>query len=312
MGNPNQIIKLSSKNIVEGVIEEPRVYFDSINILASQVASPGAPDVFRNGEQFPVTITHLVTAMNYLDAASPAAVQDERLIQRSGLRLTFHDQYYMNREFISAAAWPTKPVAANDVITRATSSWKFVKPFILSARDSLKVDVQLYAVPGEESGSRIVTVSFTGIGIQSQQTYFFAADLEITDDNIHTLATDRFRNDGAEPIFITDMNACISSNSEDLQDTSGDIRLLKLNVTQIGNGTNALWGIGPVTGGGNPNLFPATLIGQNVGRAVVHEFPSPLIWEPGEGITIEAAETFFDALEDAVVDVALLGYIAIV
>lgn len=304
------LVALASENVRQGIIEEPRAYFDTFTLLADQVETPGAPDVFINGEQFPVVISQLSAYMrpNFL-AQPPNLTLDERFIQRMGLRLTFHDQYYMSRNFVPMPLWLNKVVSAGDLVSQGTSAWTFERPFVLSARDSLRVVVALESTPSANN-TRRVTVSFTGTGMLSKRPYFLSQSVDLGGTIPVILPTQGFRNDGAEPIAITDM-ATHCGGEDKAPSGAGDSRQLRFNVRQIGNGTQADWFEGPTV----PlplNQMPAPLAGFTSGRALIHRFPGKgLLWEPGEGITMDAV-----ALDPSVVGlelgVALSGYISVV
>lgn len=303
------LIKLAEKNVCEGIIEEPRFFYDSIGVDNTGLVTPGNEDVFRNGEQFPVRLTHMVAAIRGEELASPVALVNERMIQRTGLRLTFHDQYYMNREFVPIPLWVNKVVAAGDTVTTAVASWFFARPLILSTRDSLRVSVALEDTPTVD---RRVVVCFTGVGIQSKRPYFFSSDVVLTTTASTILSTDRFRNDGAEPIVLTDMTVSCGADNAGLatDDPQGDIRRFRVNVRQLGNGTGADWGTGPV-GANVLAECPAPLFGVTSGRAAVHEFPEPLLWEPGEGITVETQQVGGTVTANTVLAIGLFGYLSL-
>ncbi len=91
----------------------------------------------------------------------------------------------------------------------------------------------------------------------------------------------------------------------------GNINRVRINIRQVGNGTNAQWFSGPQV----PvpiDLMQATLMGPTTGRAVVHEFPGDgLLWEPAEGITVATRNIGGDQNFDSVLVLALLGYIMV-
>lgn len=296
----DHLVELAAKNLKDGVIEEPRGYWDEITLNAPNVISECAPNVFENGEQFPVRLTHLTAAM-------PESSVDERLIQRVGLRLTFHDQYYMGRDHAPVPLWLNENVAAGDLITDGASSQVFDRPVILSARDSLNVRVQLIDAP---DAARRVSVSFTGTGMLSKRPYFFSDEVDLTNVQPTALDTSRFRNDGVEPIALTDWAVHCGAELGDATG-NGDIRQVRVNVRQIGNGTQAQWFQGRTVPTPRERL-PAVLMGTRTGRAVVHRFPGQgLLWEPGEGITVDALALTAD-VESAIVAVALHGYISVI
>jgi hypothetical protein len=301
------LVRLASENLRAGRIEEPRVYFDSLTLQADSVETSSAPGVFVNGEQFPVVITHLTAALRPFDSVTTQNVYEERQIQRCGLRLTFHDSYYQAREYVPVPLWANKVVGAGDLVSQGVSSWVFDRPFVLSARDSMRVRVALESAP---AAPRLVTVSFTGTGMLSRRPYFLSSQTFLSDTTPRQLITDGFRNDGAEPIAITDMSVHCGPE-EEAQSGAGDITQLRVQVRQVGNGTQADWFQGPTV----PSLLnecPATLVGVETGRAVVHRFPGQgLLWEPGEGITLDAV-SLASSVVGLQLGVALCGYILVV
>jgi len=153
----------------------------------------------------------------------------------------------------------------------------------------MNVAVALEEDPG--ATARRVAVSFTGIGMLSRRPYFLESDASVGDLNQVILPTDNFRTDGAEPVIITDMAINCSALLNDPDTDLGDVRMVRVQVRQVGNGTNADWFTGPI--GVTPPLpqCPAALLGMLTGRCIVHEFPGDgLLWEPGEGLSVEMAE----------------------
>jgi hypothetical protein len=342
----NQLVERVRGRLDSGVIYEPRGYFDmlempqilggseggmsvnSANAISTLVES--APEVFRNGENYPVTLTHAAFAVDYLDNADQQAVDDERDIQRIGVRMRYHDEYYMNRRAFPAPMWANKPAGLADTCSFGTSIWHFADgkhvaqngggSFVLSARDTLRVDVELLVTSAYDI---TITVSFTGIGLLSERPYFLSSSTTRTAAGTTTLIPNDFRNDGAEPILITDMNVNITGEgATEALSNEGDIRRTRINVRQVGNGTSGYWLHGPRTPDTSVDRCPATLLGITGGRAVIHEFPEPLVWEPGDGITLEAngligsggqynPNTSNTALPDSTLTVGLFGYIVV-
>lgn len=318
---------LAETNPTAGVLYEPRAYFNFFTLDDLQEVH-GAPEVFRNGEDFPIFITHLTASTSYLNQGATGPTLDERLIQRVGLYLNFHDQYYMNAPqqlggsgadaVIQAApipTWANVPTGGPEVLTRGTSSWRFAKGCILSTRDTLKVRARLYSVP---AAAVPVTVSFTGVGLISRQPYFFSGTVQPDSLGWVDFDVTNFANDGAEPVILTDMVVQVQADIESV-DPTGDSRRVYISVRQIGNGTGADWFRGPInvqTPGILNNLLPsdalpAVLFGVKQGRAVVHQFPQPLVWEPGEGITATMQALIASAGTTVNVNLGLLGYIAV-
>jgi hypothetical protein len=316
---------LAETNPTNAILYEPRAFFDFFELNGLQEVQ-GHGEVFKNGEDFPIVLTHLTAATAYRDQAN-AAVVDERLIQRVGLYLNFHDQYYMNSPqqlgggTVMRAApiptWANVPTGGPEALTRGTSSWRFPRPFILSVRDTLKVRVRLYSLPATANVVPI-SVSFTGIGLLSKQPYFLSGSVDAADIGWRDMNAVAYANDGAEPIMVTDMVVQVQGESLAV-DPTGDSRRVYVSVRQVGNGTGAEWFHGPVnvnTPGILNNLIPndampAVNLGVKQGRCLVHQFPHPLIWEPGEGITATMQASTI-AVGDAVsMNLGLLGFIMV-
>lgn len=298
------LVRLAAKNVAKGVIEEPRVYFDAFALLPNGVVSEGDRNTFINGEQFPVRVTHATFAIrpDYNEATG----LDERQIQRMGVRFTFHDQYYQSRVFAPAPLWANKVVTGPVALAPSFSSHTFDRPVILSARDSLRVTIALETQP--QTG-RTVSVSFTGVGLLSKRPYFLGSEVLVSDTAPHVLNTADFRNDGAEPIALTDWVVHCSADVADPVG-AGDIRQVRVQIRQVGNGTQADWCIGP-TSPAPLAQCPATLLGTTQGRAVVHRFPGEgLIFEPGEGIIVQGI-ALDQSSEGLVLACGLTGYIAL-
>lgn len=286
------VVNLAKGRVRQGIINEPRAFFDIVPLPAQAapavgIVTPGNPGVFENGEQFPIRLTHMLAAVSFLD--DDGNEDDQFNIQSIGLRLIFHDQYYMNPQFLPLPLWGNKVVAASDVVSFNTSAWDFVEngePFVLSARDTLTVTVQLNDLvdPGNDIP---VTVAFTGFGVLSKRPYLLSSRRNLDSIVATNLSTVDMRNDGSEPIVITDMTVNVGAEAGAV-DPRGVIGRVSLNVRQNGNGTNARWFQGPTNPVNIPNM-QATLAGVTSGRAVVHQFPGDgLLWQPGEGITVEA------------------------
>jgi hypothetical protein len=300
------MVQLASRNVCEGVIEEPRVFWDEVTLLSKDIVTRGTPDVFVNGEQFPIRLTH--ASMALIPDFDANIGLDERFIQRVGIQLTFHDQYYMSRNFVPAPLWANKVVAAGDANTQGNASQIYERPNVLSARDSLRVMVQLNQVP--TNGPRLVSAAVTGIGMLSKRPYFFADAVEIDDVAPTQLDTAQFRNDGTEPVALTDMSFSCGAEENDAIG-QGDIRQLRVNVRQVGNGTQADWYEGPRIP--SPlSRCPAQLLGYGTGRGIVHRFPGDgLIWEPGERVILDM-RALDASVEGYTVGFSLYGYISVI
>lgn len=339
----NDLIDFIRRRMDSGIIYEPRGFFDSIelsqnagggdgpntnyaavannpaiNLIAQR--TPGHPEVFINGEQFPVVLTHAAFATHYLDQND--AIDDERQIQHIGVRFKdMHETYYINKWAFPAPSWCNKATAASDAGSFGHSHWRFNDGkkvavngggcFVLKERDTISVDVSVTAAPAYPL---VATIAFTGVGMFTYRPYMLSSTTTFTTalgaGQTITLSPNDFRNDGIEPILVTDMMCNIDGEGDNA--IIGDIRRLNINVRCIGTGTGGFWFHGP------KELVvidrcPATLVGITTGRAVIHEFPEPYIWQPGDGIIVEAngilGGDITDDYPDSTLDVGLFGYI---
>lgn len=280
----SRIIVTAKANLCNGVFSEPRWYFDEITAPDNQTIGQSNPDAFKNGEAFPVKITHVLMSVRALNAATPPVATDERIIQRIGVKLVFHGQEYMaGKEFAAAPLWLNKVVAAPNSISFGQSSHHFFDPWLLTSRDTMRVQVQLLAVSG--SGVRTAEVAFSGFGLDSRRPYWKSSSIDLNDTNLHILDSSLYRNDGDEPIVITDMSATLGADSLD-NNPQGDISLLRVQVNQVGNGTQSEW-FKHASSGAPSNLMLAQQLGSMSGRVVVHELDSPIYFEPGEGLNVQ-------------------------
>jgi hypothetical protein len=326
MSQPQDIdylVQLAQTRLDKGITHEPRGYFDVIALELDDgtgLVTNGAPDIFRNSDNYPVKITHATFAVGYFDQAGN--VDNVRNTQLIGVNMRFHDQFYMNPTHTLVPAWANKPVNSLDRVSFGASAWRFDNgrwvddngggSFVLSARDSLEVVADLIGNPTYPPIE--ATVTFTGFGIMSHRPYLLtSSDTFTAEGQPVTFATNDYRNDGGEPIVITDMTTHISNDQGDgSTDAMGDSRRLRVNVRQIGNGTNRQWFQGPAFGPPAIAACPTPLLGITSGRAVVHEFPNPLTWEPGEGISLSAQSNNPAATDpDSYLNVGLFGYVMI-
>lgn len=315
-GDPDYVdyvVRLGTDNrIRQGVINEPRIFWDEIpqSTTSTSIVTNGEPGVFVNGENYPIRLTHMVAGVRYL--AQDGSADDTGGIQRIGLRLAYHDQFYMSPQFLPVPLWANKRVAMATPQGLGNAHWDFVangQPPVLSARDSLVTTVQLQAAPSGAPGANSfpVNVMFTGIGALSRRPYLMGGSVNLSDLSPTTLSTVDLRNDGSEPIVITDMVANIGGQSN--AGPAGDIQRLRFNVVHSGNGTGANWFSGPKTPAMIPNC-PAVLAGVTSGRGAVHQFPGDgLLWQPGEGITVET-QALATGLQSVLV-LGLCGYVMV-
>jgi hypothetical protein len=313
------LIKLAETNIAKGVIEEPRIYTETFFTNGEDIEEAQADSLtFVNGEKFPVRILYMTancTAGQGEGSLPAAGVFGERAIQTIGLRMRFHDQFYMRPQFTRLPNWSTHVVASSDANSPFTSSHKTWRPVVLSARDSFQVQVKptggLLSIPDpSEDVPWQFTTTFTGVGIFSKRPYILSSKKQLVDLTTVQLDVADFKNDGAEPILITD----VTHNAVAILENAPVVPVLpfvSVGVKQIGNGTNADW---VVSKPGVGNLAAAPVWGSYSGRALVHRFPGQgLIWEPGEGIEITVNQELPQALQPlpTFTNIALVGYIAI-
>jgi hypothetical protein len=289
---------LASRNVFDGILHEPRLYTQLFDFSDPTTPRPLASDdaVFRNGEQYPVRITHLVAAIRDAGPAlQPPASSDPRLVQRVGVRLMAHDTYYMSPDFVLLPLFHNKVVAASDVVTRALSSWSFDKPVFMGGRDGFEVKVALeYPVDAVTEVSLRAWVTFHGVGAISRRPKQLSGWYDFTAADgtaIRSIPIEFYRNDGTEPLEVTEITVHLEAPSGLAgSKPDGNIRRLKLSVRQSGNGTNQRWTSTPPL---DASMVPASLWGITTGRCVVHELPANddgypgWLWYPNEGLTVE-------------------------
>lgn len=307
------VIELAkTKTPLEGVINEPRVFFDEIPLNAdSDVIVGGTAGVMVNGERWPIRITHMLGCLRYLDADTRPGVEDQQNINNVLLRLRYHDQFYMNNFFLPMPVWGNKVVAAPEAFGESVSHWDLVqnsRPFIMVARDTVQVQVQLRD-SGAPNAAVPVDVVLHGFGMLSHRPYILNGHRDLANITVTDLPTTDFRNDGSEPIVITDVT-CNVGPELDSESPVGNINRVSLNIKQHGNGTGGWWFIGPVTPPNAIGRMQATLMGVTTGRAVVHQLPGDgLIWNPGDGMNIDVRAQIDDMA--SVLCIAFAGYIMV-
>lgn len=296
------LVKIGTGELLPGVRHEPRAFFDIIP-LAGRRITKSQGETFRNGEQFPIRLTHMLAMVAPYDQDDELA--DERLLQRIGIRFSFHDQHYLQQDFLPAAIYANEQVAAAPAVALSTASWWHQKPYVMSARDTLIHNVQLVTAP--ESPTR-VTVLHSGIGLLSGRPYLLSGFTDLADAVQTDILTRNYRNDGREPIAIRQTKVMVAPE-EDAEGGSGDLRQLLLNLRHTGNGTDAFW----FQGSQDPAqpLMPAGLMGVHTGQALVHRWAGPgLLWETGEGIDIEVV-SLDESADNVILWIALCGYITV-
>lgn len=309
------LVKLAKKNLEGGIIEEPRLFYDFATIPATAPKTiQFTNNVFRNGEQFPVRITHMIAAVLPTFGTSPSGeFTDERLIQHVALRMRWHDTAYMSSFFVPLPLWANKVLGGAESIQQGSTGWVFDRPVIMSARDSFRVEVELVA---DADVNRNAMLGLSGVGLLSGRPYFFGQSPVTLDDEAKTQIPSRgYINDGAEPVAVTDMVTQLTGVLDDAN-PSGDARRACWQIRQIGNGTQANWLVGPSAAAPavlGTNLCPGSLLGLSTGRSIVHRFPGDgVIWEPGEGIQAELAPVSGTTdVDGATVALGFAGYISL-
>lgn len=292
----DQIYLEAKQNVCDGILYEPRIYCDIFRLSSSQLVDAGSPDVFRNGEENPVRITHMMAAVRSANVATPT---DDRLIQRVGVRLRDHDDWYMSSEFMPLPHMHNVVTAPVDTMAQNIASWKFERPVLMAKRDAFEVKVALEAAIPDADGTVMVCVTFHGVGAISRKPKQVSGYVEfVFADGIasKTIPTDRFRNRGSEPLEV-DVMVISASPGSTATSPVGTIRNTRVSVRQIGSGTLTRWTVCPVTSiPTNPLIdqtVPAVLWGQSVGRCVVHRFPDAddglpgWLWYPNQGLQPE-------------------------
>jgi hypothetical protein len=306
------VIELAkTKTPLEGVINEPRIFFDEIPLNADpNVVVPGTAGVMVNGEQFPVRITHMVACMRYLEQDDDT-VADQQEIGRVLLNLKFHDQYYMNSFPLPVPVWGNKAVAAPEAFSASNAHWDLVqnsRPFVMAARDTVEVQVRLRDA-ADPAAAVPVDVVLHGFGMLSKRPYILNGHRDVANLTLTALGTVDFRNDGSEPIVITDVTANVGGLLNSI-DPLGNINRVSINIRQRGNGTGSWWFIGPTAPPVVVAQMQATLLGVTAGRAVVHQLPGDgLIWNPGDGMTILTRAAVADLA--GVLCIGFAGYIMV-
>lgn len=303
--------RLAERNKAEEAARlcEPRVLWDVFTFDGStqRVYAPN-PDTFRNGERFPLRITHVMTQMLYEDDDQQQPVGgDERMVQRYGLRIRAHGTYYQNSEFTPLPLYANYPVAASDVASQAQATWRLNHPFLIGNRDTFQAEVRLLVAPAV--GSDRVTVSFQGVGFYSRQPKILTGAVELSDTSKGFIDTNDLRNDGTEPF---ELHQIIVHHAPDTQTANpiGNVRNVRVRIRANGNGTSQEWVVGPKTGAYSDQLVPAPLLGTDVTRAVPHRLPGKgWLWYPGEGVDLEM-RSFTPTREETVV-LAMVGHIMV-
>jgi len=305
--------RLAQRNLAEtdAVGFEPRVLYDVFAFDGSTEIVFANPNIFRNGERFPIRITHILAQM--LDETIGQQVPvggDERMVQRYAMRIRAHGNFYMNSTHAPLPVWHNVPVASSDVVTFAQATWCLDKPFVLGNRDTFQVQYRFVA--GVTSGeNQRVSVSFEGRGLYTRQpkrlvgTALFTATATQDGTAVQTMDIESFRNDGTEPLEIERV-VIHQAPYTDTANPTGNVRNVRIRIKCNGNGTGSWWIAG------SPTLLndhvPAPLLGTGTTRAIVHKLPGDgWLWYPNEGVRPEI-RSFETTREESVV-LAFVGYL---
>jgi len=304
--------RLAARNLAEAdaVLFEPRVLYDVFTFDGLTENVFANPAIFRNGERWPIRITHILAQMLFEadDQQSPVG-GDERMVQRYGMRIRAHGTYYMNGEAVPLPLWHNVPNAASDVATLAQSTWTLAQPFVMGNRDAMTVQVRLVVAAGSATSQR-VSVALEGRGHYSQQPKRFVGTRLITEANgttVQTIDIDAFRNDGTEPFEVHKVTVHHAPDVATANPT-GNIRNVRIRMRNNGNGTGGWW-VAAAPALANDHV-PAPLLGNETGRAVLHKLPGKgWLWYPNEGVRPEL-RSFAPSREESVV-LALMGYLMV-
>lgn len=310
--------KIARQIACDGVLYEPRIFFEKFAFSATPGATPvrSGEETYKNGQKAPIRITHLTAFVEQGEPQSPevSPVQgDERLIARYGLRVLKNDDYYQSPDFIPLPLWHNVTTAPPRPVADHVSGWRYGRvnragardgfPFVLGSRDSMVVRVQLQAYTSDTR----VGVSFYGTGRLSKRPYMFASETVLDDTTQVLLDPNDYRNTSGEPIDIEGQSCYCRLNGQGA--VAAAIRNLRLSIKQMGNGTGRQWEDGPIDSASSDTFCPAPLWGSSVGRAVVHRLGGDgWIWEPGQGVTMEMTSLDTTRSVAETVWVACLGH----
>ncbi len=342
------IIQFASRNRGEGVLIEPRFYYDRLDFtstLVSEQALPYSqevpqtdPDSYKNGEQFPVRLTHMIVAPALMQETSDNAVVFTRssLAQKLMLRVERYGEYYMNETHIRASAWHNVACAPPANVGESLVSHTFFQPVVLSARDSLRVDIEaiypaasqqmfipppgatqevlLNSVPVDGLGATLggeVYVALGGGGTRYGRPYVLSGGARPTTEGgltFFSVDPSQLQNIGNEPIALTSIsvNAAVKTifdpNNQPTPGRIYDTRFFRVRIRQQGNGTQANWFRGPTF----PQLIdrmPLSMLGTSINTAVVHRFPGDGIQlDPGEFVRVTGLNEKYGPFESTVTE----------
>lgn len=299
--------------LCHGNLYEPRLLYATLRLTTTGAGLFGAfnPAAFRNGEQFPLHVTHLLFAIRqYGGGDDPAAGTSETLAQRIGLRCTEYSSYYMTDTYTPLPCWGNVPVGLGDPYGLSMSVWNFMRPILLPFRSSLYCYSYLENTPAAESFRR-VSVSFHGQRDVSRQAAELPAFIDqdtAVDIERRITPADNYSNDGSEAIAVEGMTINVDGESDDLTNV-GDIRQARIRFGMSGGGANTDFTRTSVLNPTNGDRgCPAVLFGVSGGRAIVHRIPrGGWILHPGHGFQVEA--NYLQPVSSVDVCMAAAGYL---
>jgi len=308
-------IEFASRNKGEGVLVEPRFYFDKYDTSGNSDLA-----AFTNGEEFPVRLTRMTACVmptTYRievegeggdEEIAGAIIPSQWAIANATLRISRLDEFYMHEVPLPPHAWNNTPIAAAQSTTRGTVVHRFDQPVVLAARDVLYAEFLPFDAGGETSWllpgqsvptafsadydasdlGRMVTAQFAGYGMRTGRPYTFGGTAQLTDGS-YLVDPAAMQNGGSEAVALTQVT--ISVNHPAL--LGGGIlgyvnpALWSARIRIVGSGTQQPWFKGPVTPTAIP-FMPLPLLGTLAGTAIVHTFPGDgLTLEPGDSVQIE-------------------------
>lgn len=290
------ILATHAPALCTGRLYEPRLLYATLNLPVGGAIQRFDSNVFRNGERYPLHLTHLVWAVRDRDYGASVSTAEEQL-QRVQARLTWHDSWYMGFDPMDLPLWQNQQgIAIPEPLASGAVTWRFLRPIELPTRAAFEVSCSLERTQLEADGTIPIAVCFRGRGIKSRQEFMFASRRSLgfgnanggLDVNLQIVPVADFTNDGVEPIAITDMTISVGPQTLDTSPV-GNIRLGRINVTMIQGGTGTPFAQNRGTTSGAADVdCPAVLWGVSAGRAVVHVIPDGgWILEPGRGFDAE-------------------------
>lgn len=208
-----RMIQLAKANIVDGVLEEPRLYFDEI-FLPQNLSFPlpefaqlakGDAEVFINREKFPVRLTHMTLStldtshwvyannVSGADTVYQGFENNPSFDRIMGLYLEHTNYYFMRRQFIPFAAWSNQTTNTHQADNGQSATWEFARPALMGPRDALRVTVRLdptfwswpflATIPEQVDNPGVprlldvlrleASVVFSGVGLLTKQPYYY-------------------------------------------------------------------------------------------------------------------------------------------